>query len=170
MSYPHEKRIFFFFFVCFPLSLSLFVIILGVYKIRELIRNRKPELDSNRKLQQERRQQKMAADISTPCRMTKMGAMNRLFFKYMSCTQCYRYLSSVFVNFNSRLVMSNNGVYFYMLNETTPIMFDPTVPDQIGLLEGSMHPLEFKKWRECCDAAMECCDHVMALDSPIQGF
>lgn len=104
------------------------------------------------------------------CRMSKFSPMPRPAFKYFSCTQCYRYLSSVFTNFESRLFMSDDGAYYYMYNETMPVHFDPTSSVQIEMLKRNMGSLEFTKWRECCDAAMRCCDDVMAPDISIQGI
>lgn len=105
------------------------------------------------------------------CRMTRLGAMPRPNFEFMSGLQCYRYLSSVFSDFQSRLLVSHeDGSYLYMYNQTSSIRFDPTSESQIRTLESTMSANEFRKWRDCHSEAMRCCDNVMSIDPPLSGI
>lgn len=113
------------------------------------------------------------------CRMTKLGLLTRFDYEYRSSVQCYRYLSSVFADFQPKLELNpQNDLYYFesplvknaainnnnytMFESERVVLYDPSLLASVDLLGMTMSEREFRKWRECCDAAMRCCDAQLA--------
>ena len=88
------------------------------------------------------------------CRLTKYGTLNVKDFNQISCMQCYNLLIFVIQDFLPKL---NTTDYYFITNDNHSL--DPN--DDLDEISKLMRPIEYDKWRECCNEAKYCCKNMV---------
>jgi hypothetical protein len=96
--------------------------------------------------------------IEMKCRLTRFGRLEPEIFNRVSCTNCYKLLEFVFSGYEFPLSTDNDG---YLLKDGNQDRIDPNLPEGMKYIEKMLQPIEFEKWRSCCDEAAKCCSNMI---------
>ncbi|XP_023223411.1 calcitonin gene-related peptide type 1 receptor-like isoform X1 [Centruroides sculpturatus] len=99
------------------------------------------------------------------CRTERRVELNYIFYRYDTCARCYDYLPDwIFPNMSLKFVYKGNG-YLYNPEDNTPYLPDPSntsCPIVLTFISEEF----IKKWAECCQAALDCCEEMAKATKP----
>lgn len=100
------------------------------------------------------------------CRMTRSGSHAPNDYNRISCTNCYNLLVYVFPNKDLFFNTTKDG-YILGKEKDGNGEYKRLHPwKNLETFKVNMEPLEYDKWRSCCDEAKKCCSDVMLKELP----
>lgn len=102
------------------------------------------------------------------CRTERRIVFNYIFYRYDTCARCYDYLPDwIFSNISLKYVYRGDG-YLYDPEDKVPYLPDP---NNVSYPIASTFISEkyLKKWTECCQAALDCCDKMKKSRKTLNG-